>query len=378
MGRIQPLTIEQFAISYRLLKVPETIHHDFIYQQYINIIEGLGEFEIQLPMLQVQEINHLALLTYLISEHIYRIGQGSDQEITELENNEDYHTILSSIVLDKYLTNEHLEYKMNQVNSKFYPPISTMTLYLNFVLGMLTRFKQNNPDETLIVDMLRKGFTMGKCIITLLTEGFETEAFSTWRTLHETEAIVIILAKHGRPVIDDYLRHITYGIAFRDGIADKNQQDQIFVEIKDKMRELDLKSKDMKRFIEYGWLRSIVDFKNDHNYKFNFRDGVEKIAQLQSYNKWYEMSSEVAHSSPLLIYSKKAYFSAISLINLYESFFRLEAIFSAVYQSAISEDERQKYDQMRKMYYTQMLHIHAIEKRQFVEQFGKKTKDLNE
>ena len=76
-------------------------------------------------------------------------------------------------------------------------------------------------------------------------------------------------------------------------------------EIKEGMKDNDLKSKDMKRFIEYGWLSAIPDVKLGRipDFKFNFRDGVERCANLRQYSKVYEMSSEIAHSSPLLIYS---------------------------------------------------------------------------
>lgn len=43
-----------------------------------------------------------------------------------------------------------------------------------------------------MIDILHKGFRMCDCIIQLLFSGFETEAFSTWRTLHETECIARI------------------------------------------------------------------------------------------------------------------------------------------------------------------------------------------
>ena len=45
---------------------------------------------------------------------------------------------------------------------------------------------------------------MCKAIIELLEDGFETEDFSTWRTLHETECVVIILKKYDSTVIKEY------------------------------------------------------------------------------------------------------------------------------------------------------------------------------
>ncbi len=129
------------------------------------------------------------------------------------------------------------------------------------------------------------------------------------------------------------------------------------------MHELGLKSKDMKRFIEYGWITGVpgIDF-NDPQYKFNFRDGVEKIAGLSNYSKVYEMSSEIAHSSPVLIYSRKNYFFLFALLNLYESFFRLEKIFASLYMSSVEEEERNHYVRLRSLYYGELLSCYEFVK----------------
>jgi hypothetical protein len=182
---------------------------------------------------------------------------------------------LASVTLDKFFTNERLAYKMGTLTSKFSPSMSTLDLYLNFILGMLSRYKQGDPKETLVVDVMQKGFLMAKCITDLLTDGFETEAFSTWRTLHENECILHVIVKYGQPVIERYLKHLRYAVAFRGGIQSKEETDKVFLEIKEGMKEVGLKSKDMKRYIEYGWLLGIKDVMNVPDFKFNFRDGVE-------------------------------------------------------------------------------------------------------
>ena len=148
----------------------------------------------------------------------------------------------------------------------------------------------------------------------------------------------------------------------------------MFVEIKDNMKAIDLKSKDMKRYIEYGWLLGVPDVMKIENFKFNFRDGVEKVAGLSQYSKVYEMSSEVTHSSPVLIYSKKNYFFYMSLLNLYESFFRIEKIFASLYMSTVSDAERASYIQMRKLYYGELLAAHSVAKQSFYELTNNKKK----
>ena len=46
---------------------------------------------------------------------------------------------------------------------------------------------------------------MCRCIVLLLNNGYETEAFSTWRTLHENECILTVLVRYGNPAIKSYL-----------------------------------------------------------------------------------------------------------------------------------------------------------------------------
>jgi hypothetical protein len=139
----------------------------------------------------------------------------------------------------------------------------------------------------------------------------------------------------------------------------------MFVEIKAQMHELGLKSKDTKRFIEYGWLSGVPGFADIPDFKFNFRDGVQRVAGLTPYSKVYEMSSEIAHSSPLLIYSRKRYFFLFTLLNLYESFFRLEKIFTTLYMSTVDEAERNNYAKMRTVYQSELLAVYQHTQKSF-------------
>jgi hypothetical protein len=77
-------------------------------------------------------------------------------------------SIIASVAVDKYFTNEHLAYRMGTLTSRFNPSMSTIDLFLNFILGMLSRYKQGDPKTTLIVDIMNKGFQMAKCVASLL------------------------------------------------------------------------------------------------------------------------------------------------------------------------------------------------------------------
>jgi hypothetical protein len=357
---------ERFESLLNELHAPEGAGRDFLYTCYCDATDSSSSLKQQSALLANMPLNPVQLILYLLSEERFYLLTHPDVKEEDLPKNDNYEQLLVSLALDKYYTNEHLAYQSGSFASRFAPEISTMDLYLNFILGMLNRYKRGDPKETLVVDVMQKGFSMAKCIMDLLTNGFETEAFSTWRTLHENECILQVLVRYGQPVIDEYLKHLKYALAFRGALGSKEETDKTFEEIKAGMHAVDLKSKDMKRFIEYGWLLGIPNVMSMEGFKFNFRDGVERCANLRDYAKVYEMSSEIAHSSALLIYSRKNYFYLITLLNLYESFFRLEKIFSSLYLSTAPDAEKEQYRQMRKLYYGELMACYDVLKQRFV------------
>jgi hypothetical protein len=359
------ITLEQYQALLKELGAANRPDEAFLYQCFVDALDSSSALREQSAILAHMPINPVQLTLYLLYEEQFYLDSNPTKKLEDLEKDEGYEQFLISIALDKYFTNEHLSYRSGSFVNRFVPEISTIDLYLNFILGMLSRYKQGDPKETLVVDILQKGFSMAKCIVDLLTNGFETEAFSTWRTLHENECILQVIVKYGQPVIDEYLKHLKYALAFRGALPSKEETDKTFEEIKSGMKAVDLKSKDMKRYIEYGWLLGIPGVLQMEGFKFNFRDGVERCAGLRDYSKVYEMSSEIAHSSPLLIYSRKNYFYLITMLNLYESFFRLEKIFSTIYLSTVPEADQKQYVGMRKLYFSELLACYDFEKKRF-------------
>lgn len=351
---------ENYLSLLEALGTRKDIDREFVYAVFSNIVSLLPELVKTYPLLSRFQINIPQLSVYIVSEHGFYLdinrGVKTQEEIIADPN---YLSMLSSIAVDKYYSNEHTAVRMNSYASRYNPIFSTLDLYLNFVLTMLSRFKRGDPERTLLIDVMVSGFSMAKCVSSLLENGYQSEAFSTWRTLHENECILKILITYREQVAQAYLRHMRYGQAFRSGLSSKEETDACFLEIKERMREVNLKSKDMKRFIEYGWLLGVPGFKEkilnpSEGYKFNFRDGVQKVAELSQYSKLYETSSEITHSSPLLIYASKEATSKIVTMALYESFFRLEKSFSAVYLGTVSAPEREAYLRMRGLYYQEL------------------------
>ena len=355
---------KRFYATLASWNVPQEFGYDFLFEVFSACIEGGRDLANSAGFPQLA-MNEYQVALYIVNEHAFFIATHPERKVEEILADENYQQMLASVSLDKFLTNERLAYRMGSLVSRYNPMMSTIDLYLNFILGMLSRYRKNDPAQTLIVDIMNKGFQMAKCVASLLEGGFETEAFSTWRTLHENECILQVLVKYGKPVIERYLRHIQYAIAFRGGLPTKEATDEMFVEIKAQMHELGLKSKDTKRFIEYGWLSGVPGFADIPDFKFNFRDGVQRVAGLTPYSKVYEMSSEIAHSSPLLIYSRKRYFFLFTLLNLYESFFRLEKIFTTLYMSTVDEAERNNYAKMRTVYQSELLAVYHHTQKSF-------------
>lgn len=280
---------------------------DYFYEIYEMANEAIQLLKNQNVQIEVKEINQIDLLYYCIGEYFYSVSHLSEEEIKKFNENENFSSSMASVSADKYLSLSIFNHVEKKLANRFLPPASSLNMYINFMLNIVKGYKKNDPQSTLISDLLMKSLTISRCILENLLNGYETEAFSSWRTLHECECTLILLDRYGEPLINNYLKHMNYGFAFNNSIADKEQQDKIFYQMKEEMRARDLKSKDIRKYIEYGWLYPIVP-EGDETFKLNFRDGLEKLAGLSSYAKRYEISSEIIHSTPLLIYSNKEYF----------------------------------------------------------------------
>ena len=342
------------------IQVGVVLDADYIYTVYEMANEFIGILDEENDQIEVKEVNQYELLLYCIGEYHYSISHLNAEEIENFNHNETYPSSMASVAADKYLSLSMFNHVEKKLGNRFLPPASSLNLYLNFMLNIVKGYKKNDPQSTLISDLLMKSLTISRSILELLLNGYETEAFANWRTLHECECTLILLDKYGEPLINRYLRHMNFGLAFNDAIADKEQQNKIFYEMKEEMRGYELKSKDIRKYIEYGWLYEICD-KNDETFKLNFRDGLEKLAGLSVYAKRYEISSEIIHSTPLLIYSNKEYFYYMTLLSLYESFFRLEKVFVSLFSKRVSKDQMAQYEEMRKVYYSQLVVIHKRE-----------------
>lgn len=356
----QKIDKTEFGHLLMALNAPSYSNKDYLFEVYEMSSEGIQELIDSNILKNVQPVNPVALTCYIIGEYTYSVNKRTDEDRVKFEQDEDIKSQMASVVADKYLSNDYFNFQEKRIANKYMPPMSSLDIYLNFMLNMLNTYPKNDPSSTLIVDLLIKSVSISRCIIELLEGGHETEAMAAWRTLHECECTLLVLNRYGAPLIERYLRHMQYGIAYRMGKDNPSETDAIFEEIKEAMKKYDLKSKDTKKYIEYGWLYGTNEIPAKE-LKLNFRDGLETIAGLHQYSEIYEKSSEIVHSTPMLIYSNKTYYYLMAIISTYESFFRIEKIFTDMFCRRISKEQMDQYAEMRKVYYAQLIAIHRGE-----------------
>lgn len=336
---------------------------DFSYDVYLLTNEAISALNEQNTSIVKKDINQNAIVLYCAGELFYSTN-GNIDSFDKIKT-EEIMSNIASVAADKYLSLSMYNHDEGKITNKYLPPVSSLEIYLNFMLNFLNTYKKNDPSSTLITDLLSKSISISRCILSLLVDGYETEAFASWRTLHECECTLILLDKYGENLINSYLKHMQYGLAFNNSIEDKAKQDEIFYSMKEEMKQYNLKSKDIKKYIEYGWMYNIEGTAQDETFKLNFRDGLEKLAGLSKYNQRYELSSEIIHSTPLLIYSKKLFFYYLTLLSLYESFFRLEKVFTSMFAKRVTDSQMTQYLGMRNLYYSQLVSIHKLESEKF-------------
>ena len=362
---INIITKEQFNEFVKRFPFANEVDFDFLYDVYETTVSGIQELSGNKQIDNVNGINQLDLISYCLGEYIYLVRGMTPEQKEKFLKDDTSISYAASIVADKYLSLYLYNFQEKKIMNKYLPPISTLNLYLNFMINILNNYQQNEPDKTLIRDLLARSTSIARCILSLLVDGYVTEAYATWRTLHECECTLVLLEKYGEPLIARYLRHMQYGIAYKNMINDKEKTDAIFVEIKEGMASHGLKSKDMKKYIEYGWLYGIKEFSEDPTYKLNFKDGLERISGVDGYGEAYNLSSEIVHATPMLIYPNKDYFYYLTLLSLYEAFFRLESSFVKLFSPHISKEQAEGYVSMRQIYYSHLMNIYRREKEVF-------------
>lgn len=368
------LTKEEFLENLSFLDSEVSLNYDFLYDVYSYIFDGLEDISKAKEVGKSFDINNGDLIFYILGEYIYSTRGFNEYQIQEFVSNEKIKESMCSVIADKYISLSIYNHAETTLTNKYFPPISTLELYINLMLNIVNNGQIKDKGNALLIDFLNKTLSIARCILKQLCDGYETEAFALWRTLHECECVLILLDKYNDKIIPTYVKHMQYSIIYKQGDNGTELNNKIFSQLKEEMRAHGLKSKDTKKFIEYGWLLSIPDVEKIDNFKLNFRDGVETLAGLHDYSEIYMTSSEILHGTPMLVYSNKSYFHLLTLINLYESFFRIERVFESLFFPKITPEARNKYLQMKKLYSQHLISIHKRELASFKNLTEKKAK----
>ncbi len=211
----------------------------------------------------------------------------------------------------------------------FDPVISTMRCMETFLYQINKPLAKKKPNLTLVMDIAETIFKKIAGFCKMMNFGLYTDAFVSWRTLHESECILSLLVNGGENIRQSYVEHIAYNNQLRNQENyTQAELDERFDKMKEIMKAHGLKSKDMKKFIEYGWIYQHPDYhEEDKRLKLNFRDGVERLAKLRRYAAIYEASSEITHSSSTFFYADDVECKQLALGLTYESFCRIVMLY---------------------------------------------------
>lgn len=226
----------------------------------------------------------------------------------------------------KFLSYREAENKKYSGNDSIYayydPLVSTLTTAANTFEKINRPMTKFDPSYSLMNDLFETLFRKIQGASRMLQLGLYPDAFVSWRTIHESECIIQLLISGGDRCRESYINHIAFNNYFRNplDVYTSEQLDAAFFVIKSEMKKHNLKSKDMKKFIEYGWLFDHPDWnEEDKVAKLNFRDGVERVAKHTEYAKIYELSSEITHSSAVFFYSNDESCKEIAFRMIYQS-----------------------------------------------------------
>ena len=269
------------------------------------------------------------MVNYICAEHKFHLSMFKPETWNDLENDEKYFNQLVNICYDKLFINEFRSIDPRAVISKYSVETSLLTMFVNRMFVVLGQVKLDpqSAKQKLQADIFAKCLMLIKSTLNQLCDGLETEAMSSWRTFHELICVLCVITKGDEKVAQAYFRHLKYGAYSRGEITDEKEVESILASMEKDMLALEVKKANKEKFINYGWIHWAYKRYNDEEVKMNFLGGLQKVADLTEYKKYYEIASDVTHSTPLLVYANKTNLTTTTLKITYELFFRLETMF---------------------------------------------------
>lgn len=313
-------------LKYRLQN--ENLNFDLIYSAY-NYINN----KIKKNKNQIEQFNIDAeIIEYIIGE-----SKGN--------NTSDYKTIADN-AYESFLYNN---YDFKPEISIYDPVITKFSNLVSFLKNINTPIAYYKPEISLINDLFQTIFNQLSAFTILISSKLYPSALASWRSLHESECIIKVLIQNEK-IKKEYIKHIKYNNYLRNPSAyTKEELDKHFEILKEEMHIHDLKSKDMKKFIEYGYLYFTNNYKSDDtNFKLNFRDGLEYLADLNKYSKVYEGASQVVHSSSSYFYVNENFCKDLSLTLTYQTLIRVTNLYKT-YMNNYFKNNVEKSNQLNKL-----------------------------
>ena len=147
------------------IKVNVELDTDYIYSVYEMANEFIDILDQQTEQIEVKEINQFELLLYCVGEYYYSVIHLNPDEIAKFKNNDTYPTSMASVAADKYLSLSIFNHVEKKLGNRFLPPASSLNIYLNFMLNIVKGYKKNDPQSTLISDLLMKSLTISRMML---------------------------------------------------------------------------------------------------------------------------------------------------------------------------------------------------------------------
>lgn len=323
------------------------MHKDFIKRVFLSLDlkykKLISDSSVSDALLK--NIGIFDMVNYICAEHLFHISLISPDMVDKLEHDEKYFVQLVNICFDKLIINEFRGIDSRAVISKYSVETSVLTMYINrifYVLGNL-KLDPSSAKQRLQADIYGKCFMLIKSTLNQLCDGLETEAMSSWRTLHELQCVLCVITKGKEEVSQAYFRHLKYGAYSRGEITNENEIAAIQEQMEKDMQALEVKKANKEKFINYGWIHWAFKRYNDEEVKMNFLGGLQKVAELTEYKKFYEIASDVTHSTPLLVYANKTNLTTTTLKITYEAFFKLETMFLDWCRNDLKVDPKEQF-----------------------------------
>ena len=117
-------------------------HLDFLYGAYSDLVDGITEMSNQKDnAIRLQNINSLELILYLLGEFTYATRGFDASKIEEFKANEKMAEMLINVTADKYISLSIFNHKERKITNRYLPPISSLELYVNLMLNILSQYQ---------------------------------------------------------------------------------------------------------------------------------------------------------------------------------------------------------------------------------------------